>query len=142
MIRWCFFENVNEVYVSAVSADLSSTPSWFVEPGGTDIAAWFVVALLLAALYGVVFLYASFDRWAEHQSRGTPLARTIPTMLAIALIYEVFPLDHFHLFLPLCAILIALAADWSRYRASVHKAPSPTTQATSEALAEDVDNDV
>jgi len=115
-----------------------SSPSWFVEPGGFDFAAWVVVGLLLAALYGVVYLYASFDRWAEHQSRATPLARTIPTLLAIALIYEVFPLDHFHVFLPLCAILIALAADWTRYRNESRAADTSADQ----AVTGDVDSDV
>jgi hypothetical protein len=33
----------------------------------------------------------------------------------IALLYEIFPLDHFHILLPIAAILIALMADWSRY---------------------------
>lgn len=49
---------------------------------------------------------------------GTPLAKTIPTLLIIALLYEVFPLDHFHILLPLSAVLIALMADWSRFHLS------------------------
>jgi hypothetical protein len=73
------------------------------------------LALICLALYGIVTLYAAFDRWAEHSSKGTPLAKTIPTLLAIALLYEVFPLEHFHVFLPLSAILLALMADWSRF---------------------------
>ena len=58
-----------------------------------------------------------FDKWAEHKSHGTPLAKTIPTLLTIALLYEVFPLDHFHALLPITAILIALMADWMHARA-------------------------
>ena len=90
-------------------------PSWFVGPGETDYLAWFVAGLLCLAIYGIVVLYAAFDRWAEHHSKGTPLAKTIPTMLTIALLYEVFPLDHFNILLPLSAILIALMADWARF---------------------------
>lgn len=90
-------------------------PSWFVPPGESDFFAWLSLAFLLLAIYGVVVLYAAFDRWAEHQSKGTPLAKTIPTMLTIALLYEIFPLGHFNILLPLSAILIALMADWSRF---------------------------
>ena len=67
------------------------------------------------ALFGVVTLYAAFDRWAERRSHGTPLAKTIPTLLTLALLYELFPLDHFSVLLPLVAILLALLADWSRF---------------------------
>ncbi|MCA0922855.1 hypothetical protein [Pseudooceanicola nanhaiensis] len=67
----------------------------------------------------MVTLYAAFDRWAEHRAKGTPLAKTIPTLLAIALIYEVFPIEHFSLLLPLSAILIALMADWSRFHSLI-----------------------
>lgn len=66
-------------------------------------------------LGNAVYVYAAFDRWAEHRAQGTPLAKTIPTLLAIALIYEIFPVDHFHPLLPLSAILIALMADWARF---------------------------
>ena len=45
------------------------------------------------------------------------MAKTIPTMLGIALLYEVFPLDHFSILLPLSAILIAMMADWMRQKA-------------------------
>ena len=90
-------------------------PSWFVAPGEGDHLAWVSFAFLCLALYGLVTLYAAFDRWAEHQSKGTPLAKTIPTMLTIALLYEIFPLGHFNILLPLAAILIALMADWSRF---------------------------
>ena len=77
--------------------------------------AWVGLILICVALYGIVTLYAVFDRWAEHRSKGTPLAKTIPTLLTIALLYEIFPLEHFHVFLPLTAILLALLADWSRF---------------------------
>lgn len=90
-------------------------PSWFVPPGEGDPLAWVALALVCLAIYGIVTLYAAFDRWAEHRSKGTPLAKTIPTMLTIALLYEIFPLSHFNILLPISAILIALMADWSRF---------------------------
>ena len=98
------------------SEDTHALPHWFVAPSEVDSLAWVALGILFAALYGVVTLYAAFDRWAEHRSAGTPLAKTIPTLLAIALLYEVFPLDHFSVLLPISAILIALMMDWSRYR--------------------------
>ncbi|MEM1047794.1 MAG: hypothetical protein AAGL24_16675 [Pseudomonadota bacterium] len=90
-------------------------PNWFVTPGEGDMLAWVALALIFGALYAVVTLYAAFDRWAEHRARGTPLAKTIPTLLTIALLYEIFPLGHFNILLPISAILIALMADWSRF---------------------------
>lgn len=97
-------------------ADIAhSAPSWFVAPGETDTLAWVAIVILGLAIFALVTLYAAFDRWAEHRSKGTPLAKTIPTLLTIALIYEVFPVDHVSLLLPLSAILIALMADWSRF---------------------------
>lgn len=104
-----------------------ASPSWFVAPGDADTMAWVALVILFLGLYGIVTLYAAFDRWAEHQSQGTPLARTIPTLLTIALLYEIFPLGHFHILLPLSAILIALMMDWSRFY--VH----PTGDAETEA---------
>lgn len=86
-------------------------PHWFVAPGDSDTLAWFAIGLICLAIYGVFYLYAWFDRWAEKKSEGTPLAKTIPTLLTIALLYEVFPLGHFNILLPITAILIALMAD-------------------------------
>ena len=95
-----------------------SAPNWFVEPGGFDFLAWFSLAMIAGGIYGVFYLYALFDRWAEKKSEGTPLAKTIPTLLTIALLYEVFPLDHFSVLLPLSAILIAVMADYKGLRFS------------------------
>ena len=92
-----------------------AAPHWFTPPGDVDYYAVLGIVILIGALYGLVVLYATFDRWAEHRAHGTPLAKTIPTMLAIALLYELFPLGHFNILLPLSAILIALMADWSRF---------------------------
>lgn len=87
-------------------------PIWWVAPGDTDWLAWGAIITIGATLYLVVSLYAKFDQWAEHKSEGTPLAKTIPTLLGIALLYEIFPLDHFSNLLPLTAILLAVMADW------------------------------
>ncbi|MFX0547014.1 hypothetical protein ACEWPL_015865 [Roseovarius sp. S1116L3] len=106
-------------------------PIWFVEPGQIDVLAWVALALICLALYGLVVLYAAFDRWAERRAHGTPLAKTIPTLLTIALLYEIFPLGHFSILLPITAILIALMADWSRFhltRATVSEAPWPDAE--------------
>lgn len=99
-------------------------PSWFVAPGDGDMLAWVAFGFVCLAIYGIVTLYAAFDRWAEHKAQGTPLAKTIPTMLTIALLYEIFPLDHFHILLPTSAILLALMADWSRF----HLRDNPLTE--------------
>ena len=92
--------------------------------------AWVALGFICLALYGIVTLYAAFDRWAEHRSKGTPLAKTIPTLLAIALLYEIFPLEHFHVLLPLSAILLALMADWSRFHIPRIREVGPETSAS------------
>lgn len=89
-------------------------PVWSVEPNDTDWLAWAAIICIILAVYLVFSLYAKFDDWAEHQAEGTPLAKTIPTLLGIALLYEIFPLDHFSILLPLSAILIAFMIDWRR----------------------------
>lgn len=105
------------------------SPSWFVAPGDTDTLAWFALGFLCLAIYGVIVLYAAFDRWAEHKSKGTPLAKTIPTMLTIALLYEILPLGHFNILLPIAAILIALMADWSRFHMNADRNTPSTVPA-------------
>jgi len=123
--------------------------AWFVTPGESDVLAWVALGTLFLAMYGVVVLYAAFDRWAERRSHGTPLAKTIPTMLAIALLYEIFPLGHFNILLPISAILIALMADWSRFHSigDVESdtdqgpvAPAPSDQIGTENQPEEVKN--
>lgn len=114
--------------MAAESGAEHSPPGWFVAPGESDTMAWVALGFMVLAIYGIVVLYSAFDRWAEHKSKGTPLAKTIPTMLAIALLYEIFPLDHFSTLLPLSAILIALMADWSRFhmlRSPVEETKAP-----------------
>ena len=109
----------------------AALPGWFASPGEGDTLAWVSLALMICVVYGLVTLYAAFDRWAEQQSHGTPLAKTIPTMLTIALLYEIFPLGHFNILLPISAILIALMADWSRFNlrgANPDNAPEGNTR--------------
>ncbi|MAZ21562.1 hypothetical protein [Roseovarius sp.] len=119
-----------------------AAPFWFTSPGAGDSLAWVALGCLVLALYGLVVLYASFDRWAEHRAHGTPLAKTIPTLLTIALLYEVFPLGHFSILLPLSAILVALMADWARFHVGEGQARTPAprphdTTATSPETAHD-----
>ncbi len=92
----------------------SQTLIWSVMPNETDWLAWGAIVVIGLAFYLVMFIYAKFDRWAEHNAEGTPLAKTIPTLLGVALLYEIFPLDHFNILLPLSAISIAVMADWMR----------------------------
>jgi hypothetical protein len=134
----------------AVDNEHGAAPlSWFVTPGETDVLAWIALGFLFLAIYGVIVLYASFDRWAEHKSHGTPLAKTIPTMLTVALLYEIFPLGHFNILLPISAILIALLADWSRFHSigdvetgtdQGSVAPAPSDQISSANQPEDAKN--
>ncbi len=100
--------------VIQASGTFSPPPFWTVNPDNTDWLAWAAIATIALAIYLVFYLYGKFDNWAEQKAKGTPLAITIPTLLAIALLYEIFPLDHFNIFLPLSAILISLMADWRR----------------------------
>ena len=123
--------------MSVENGQAHGAPSWFVAPGEIDTLAWFAIALVLIALYGLVVLYAAFDRWAERQSHGTPLAKTIPTMLTIALLYEIFPLGHFNILLPLTAILIALMADWSRFHLNKSETPKTATRDQLESAVSD-----
>jgi hypothetical protein len=139
----------------ATEGGVNHSPVWFTGPGDSDILAWVALALICFALYGIVTLYAAFDRWAEHRAQGTPLAKTIPTLLVIALIYEIFPVEHFHILLPISAILLALMADWSRFHLpSIEKAnpegavvptvvlpTSPGDRGTVRASTEEAKND-
>jgi len=114
-----------------------AAPGWFVAPGDGDTLAWFTLALVCLAIYGLITLYAAFDRWAEHQAQGTPLAKTIPTLLTIALLYEIFPLGHFTILLPIAAILIALMADWSRFHLNNREAEPVIASEMAEAPPSD-----
>ena len=91
--------------------ELAPSPGWWVEPGSFDWFAWIAVLAVILLGLGVVHLYARFDRWAEEKSKGTPLTTTIPTLLTVALLYELFPLDHFSVLLPISAIALAITND-------------------------------
>ncbi len=94
--------------------------------------AWSAIIAIGLAVYLVMFLYARFDRWAEHKAEGTVLTKTIPTLLGIALLYEIFPLDHFSILLPLAAIVIAVMADWMAVQAK-HE-PAAVDQVSTESI--------
>lgn len=88
-------------------------PRWWVPPGETDWYSWVGLIVFFFAILLVVHLYARFDHFAEHQSKNTPLRTTIPTMLTIALAYEVMPaLGHFSILLPAALIMTAIARDF------------------------------
>ena len=92
-------------------------PIWSVSPNDTDWLAWTAIIAIGLAIYFVMYLYATFDYWVERRAKGTILAKTIPTLLGIALLYEILPLAHFSILLPLSAILIAMMADWMAMKA-------------------------
>ena len=90
----------------------SPAPAWWTAPGDTDVFAFAALAFVFLIIFLVIYFYAAFDRYAEHKATGTPLKTTVPTLLAIALAYEVFPpLGHFSLLLPLALIVGAVARD-------------------------------
>ncbi len=89
-----------------------TAPAWWTPPGDTDVFAIVGLVFFLLLLFAVIHMYARFDRYAEHKSESTPLRTTIPTMLTVALAYEIFPpLAHFSVLLPIALILAALARD-------------------------------
>ena len=74
--------------------------------------AWAALIFIGLLVFGVIHLYARFDRYAEHKAMETPLRTTIPTLLVVALAYELFPpISHFSVLLPIALILGALARD-------------------------------
>ncbi|WP_305989462.1 hypothetical protein [Roseibium sp. MMSF_3544] len=88
-------------------------PRWWVVPGQSDWYAWVGLIIFFLAIFLVVHLYSQFDHYAEHRAKGTPLRTTIPTILTIALAYEIMPaLDHFSILLPTALILTAIARDF------------------------------
>ena len=90
----------------------SPAPGWWATPGEVDFLSIVSVILLLLVVLGVIHLYARFDRFAEHKAADTPLRTTVPTLLVVALAYEILPpLSHFSLLLPAALILAALARD-------------------------------
>lgn len=87
-------------------------PPWWTAPGQTDFYSYLALGIFFLFVLFVFYLYAVFDRYTEHKSRRTPLKTTIPTLLVIALAYEVLPpLSHFSFLLPLALVATALAND-------------------------------
>ncbi len=118
--------------MSTDTALADQVPVWSVIPDETDWLAWSAIIGIGLAVYLVMFLYARFDRWAEHRAEETVLAKTIPTLLGLALLYEIFPLDHFSILLPLAAIVIAVMADWMAVQAK-HE-PTAVDQINTESV--------
>lgn len=95
----------------------SPAPAWWTAPGETDVYAFAGLAFMGLLIFLVIHLYARFDRYAEHKAESTPLRTTVPTLLAVALAYEIFPpLAHFSYLLPISIILAALARDVMLWR--------------------------
>lgn len=118
----------------------SPAPHWWTPPGETDFFAYVGLAILLMGIFGLLHLYARFDRYAEHKAQDTPLRTTVPTLLAVALAYEMLPpLRHFSALLPLSLIAVALARDimlWQHHAQSLVGEPAPESPARTPALAE------
>ncbi len=95
------------------AAAAGNDPRWWVSPGETDTYTWVGLLIFLLAIFLVVHLYSQFDHYAEHRAKGTPLRTTIPTMLTVALAYEIMPaLDHFSILLPAALVMTAIARDF------------------------------
>lgn len=100
-------------------------PFWWGEPGGIDILALVALATLLAVLLFVLFLYAWFDKYAINQAQGTLFRTTIPTLLSVALAYDLFPpLAAFSFLMPLTIIMVALARDYMLWRQASSEKPT------------------
>lgn len=88
-------------------------PAWWATPGEVDVFAIAALVFLFLIIFLVVHVYARFDRHAEAKAESTPLRTTVPTLLTVALAYEIFPpLSHFSVLLPTSLILAALARDF------------------------------
>jgi len=107
---------------------LDPPPESWVAPGASDGFATAGLITLLLLLLLVIYLYAVFDRYAEHKGSRTPLRTTIPTMLVVGLAYDLAPpLRDISPLLPLTLIFAAFAYDvvlWMKSEAA-GDAPSP-----------------
>jgi hypothetical protein len=91
---------------------LDPPPDSWVAPGAGDGFATAGLITLLLLLFLVIYLYAVFDRYAEHKGSRTPIRTTIPTMLVIGLAYDLVPpLRDVSALLPLTLIFAAFAYD-------------------------------
>jgi|GEM_PF-2785394 len=91
---------------------LDPPPDSWVAPGASDGFATAGLITLLLLLFLVIYLYAVFDRYAEHKGSKTPLRTTIPTMLVVGLAYDLVPpLRDVSLLLPLTLLVAAFAYD-------------------------------
>ncbi|MHA7773914.1 hypothetical protein [Roseibium sp. M-1] len=97
---------------STTAQTLDPPPDSWVAPGASDGFATAGLITLMLLLLLVIYLYAVFDRYAEHKGSRTPIRTTIPTMLLIGLAYDLVPpLRDVSLLLPLALIFAAFAYD-------------------------------
>ncbi|WP_417767137.1 hypothetical protein [Stappia sp.] len=119
---------------STTAPTLDPPPDSWVAPGASDGFATAGLITLLLVLLLVIYLYAVFDRYAEHKGSKTPIRTTIPTMLVIGLAYDLVPpLRDVSLLLPLTLIFAAFAYDvvlWMKPEPAVDEPlPEPETAA-------------
>ncbi len=110
---------------STPAAAAGADPRWWVAPGESDPIAFSGLVIFFLIIFAGVHLYARFDRYTEHRAASTPLRTTIPTMLIVALAYELMPaLNHFSVLLPAALLLTAVARDfmlWWNPAEATHK---------------------
>ena len=104
------------------------SPRWWVPPGQNDFYSLVGLIVFFLAIYLVIHLYSRFDHYAENMSKGTPLRTTVPTMLTVAMAYEIMPaLDHFSILLPAALIITAIARDFMLWWRPGHDAKAAET---------------
>jgi len=117
---------------ATTATTLDPPPESWVAPGASDGFATAGLITLLLLLLLVIYLYAVFDRYAEHKGSRTPIRTTIPTMLVIGLAYDLVPpLRDVSALLPLTLIFAAFAYDvvlWMKPE-PVADAPAPEEEA-------------
>ena len=102
---------------------------WWTPPGETDVFAIVGLATFFLLIFAVIHMYARFDRYTEHRAASTPLRTTIPTMLIVALAYELMPpLSHFSVLLPAALLLTAVARDFMLWWTPAEAAHKETDQ--------------
>ena len=115
--------------LSTPAAAAGGDPRWWVAPGETDPVAFSGLVIFFLIIFAGVHLYARFDRYTEHRAASTPLRTTIPTMLIVALAYELMPpLSHFSVLLPAALLLTAVARDFMLWWTPAETAHKETDQ--------------
>ena len=103
---------MSDTTTAAQTPPLDPPPASWAAPGQWDQTGWVGLVILLMVLFLVIYLYAVFDRYAEHRGSSTPLRTTIPTMLTVGLAYDLLPpLEGVSMLRPASLIVGALARD-------------------------------